>query len=215
MRESTDAGATWSNPIRVNDDPVSNDRMQDMLWGDFDILGNLIVAWRDRRNGTGSGYETAYEIMGAYRSHDATSFSANFSISDMLIPYDNILAYAGNDFMCVKLTDSKLNAVWGDTRNSSLNIWFQQTDINDIITGIEQVHSEEDPGVKIYPNPTSTIIFIEGEDIKNILLYNPEGKEINRYKNTDKIDISQLPAGSYIVKVITSSGVLSKKIIID
>ena len=215
MRESTDAGTTWTNPVRVNDDPISNDRMQDMLWGDFDTSGNLIIAWRDRRNGSSSGYETAYEIWGAYRSHNDTNFAANFTISDTLIPYDNILAYAGNDFMCVKLTDSKLNAVWGDTRNSSLNIWFQQTDINDIITGIEQVHSEEDPGVKIYPNPTSTIIFIEGEDIKNILLYNPEGKEINRYKNTDKIDISQLPAGSYIVKVITGSGVLSKKIIID
>ena len=213
MRESFDAGVSWSNTVRVNDDPVSNDRMQDMLWGDFDTDGNLIITWRDRRNGTNNSYETAYEIWGAYKSHNATSFSSNFSISDMLIPYDNILAYSGNDFMCVKLADDKLNAVWGDMRNGSLNIWFQQTDINSNVSIRKQIYSEDIPAVKIYPNPGFAILHIESENIKNILIYNPDGAIIKKYKNTGIIDISHLPAGIYFVKVITGKGIVSYKLL--
>ena len=41
LRESFDAGQNWSAPLRINDDPIANNRMQDLVWADFDIDGDL------------------------------------------------------------------------------------------------------------------------------------------------------------------------------
>jgi len=48
----------------------------------------------------------------------------NLFIDNPLVAYDTILAYAGNDFMCIKLVADTISAVWGDTRSGKLNIWF-------------------------------------------------------------------------------------------
>ena len=213
MRESYDAGTTWGNPIRVNDDPVGNNRMQDLLWGDFDDDGDLVVTWRDRRNGTDSTYQTAYEIWGAYRNKDSSNFSPNFRISDTLIPYHNILAHSGNDFMCVKLVDDTLNAVWGDTRNGKLNIWFQRMAVNGNITSIKQIHTEEVPVVKIYPNPVFSTLTIEGESVKSIWIYNSLGQLVAKYDKANMIDLNHLANGNYFISIITKNGVVSKKLI--
>jgi len=213
ISESYDKGINWKKPIRVNDDPIANNCMQDLLWGDFDTDGSLVITWRDRRNGTDSTYQTAYEIWGAYRNKDSLNFSANFRISDTLIVYDNVLAHSGNDFMCVKLVNDTLNSVWGDTRNGKLNIWFHRMSVNGNITAVKQIHTEEVPAVNIYPNPTSSMFTIEGEGIKNILIYNTQGKVVGKYKKINIIDLSQLSNGNYFIEINTTKGTILKKII--
>ena len=212
MRESYDGGITWGNPVRVNDDPIANNRMQDLLWGDFDDDGDLVITWRDRRNGTDSTYETGYEIWGSYRNKDSVDFSANFRISDSLIAYDNILAYAGNDFMCVKFVNDTLYAVWGDTRNGKLNIWFQKTDVRGNITAVKQIQNENIPVVNIFPNPVRSRITIEAKGIKNIIIYDTTGQIVGNFGKTNIIDLSNFATGNYFIKIITTQGVVSKKI---
>ena len=126
MIESYDQGVSWSSPIRINDDLQGNGKMQDLVWADFDSDGDLVVTWRDRRNSSANGYQTESEIWAAFRSKDSTTFSPNFSITSQQVAYDSVLALNGNDFMCVVLVNDTLNAVWGDTRNGKLNIWFQR-----------------------------------------------------------------------------------------
>ncbi len=213
IRESFDGGAHWGNPVRVNDDPVSNNKMQDLLWGDFNTDGDLLITWRDRRNGTGSSYQTAYEIWGAYRNHDSSNFSANFKISDTIIEYNDVLANSGNDFMCVKLVNDTLNAVWGDTRNGKLNIWFQRMEVAGNISDVKQIHTEEIPLVKLFPNPTTSAFTVKGEGITNINVYNTAGKMVGNYTKTNNIDISDLPPGSYLVVINTTKGITSKKVL--
>ncbi len=62
MRESFDGGQTWSDPVRVNDDPKGNNRMQDLVWAAFNKEGRLAVTWRDRRNAADSGYRISSAI---------------------------------------------------------------------------------------------------------------------------------------------------------
>ncbi len=126
MIESFDEGISWSNPIRINDDNIGNGKMQDLVWADFDSDGDLVITWRDRRNSSANGYQTESEIWGSVRWKDSTNFSSNFSITSQQIAYDTILAESGNDFMCVAVENDTLNAVWGDTRNGKLNIYFQR-----------------------------------------------------------------------------------------
>ncbi len=159
MSESFDKGITWSKGLRINDDPIGNNRMQDLLWADFDDNGNLAVSWRDRRNSSDSTYSTAYEIWGAVRLKNSSNFSPNFRISDTLVAYSPVLALSGNDFMCMKFVNDTINAVWGDTRNGKLNIWFQRIAVHDIISSVKRSSKNEFSKLskfllrQNYPNP--------------------------------------------------------------
>lgn len=218
MWESFDGGNTWSNSIRINDDPIGNDRMQDLIWADFDTDGDLIVSWRDRRNGSDSTYATSSEIWGAVRHKDSANFFPNFLISDTIVAYDSILSYSGNDFMCIKLRNDTLNAVWGDTRNGVLNIWFQRMSLSGIIISTQQLAAEVMPSLSIAPNPANSTVNIEGEKIKQLKIYDISGKEMlgvdcPNAENKITIDMSSFPKGVYTIRVLTERGFQTGKIV--
>jgi len=217
MRESFDAGNTWSTSIRVNDDAISNNRMQDLLWADFDNDGNIVVAWRDRRNASDSSYTTSSEIYAAFRNKDSINFSSNFPITDNPIIYDSILSYSGNDFMSIQLQDDTLSAVWGDARNGKLNIWFQRMTIDGTVLSTKLISSNHKPKISIYPNPINSIVTIEGDPVSEIKIYNIEGRLVytqsNINTNSISINISKLIQGTYIFQCETEYGTINKKII--
>ena len=56
--------------------------------------------------------------------------------------------------------------------------------------------------VTIYPNPTANYLFIEGnKNPISISIYNLLGAEVIATSNTDKIDVSELSNGVYIIKI--------------
>jgi len=203
----------------VNDDPIANNKMQDLVWADFDNDGDLIVAWRDRRNAADSTYETSSEIMGSIRWKDSTNFSPNFVITDSSITYNNILAENGNDFMCVQLINDTVYAVWGDTRNGYLNIWLQQIDIATGGSSIIDLANDISL-INIYPNPSKNTINIDlgSNDLQNssIQLINVLGEVIMnqpviQQKNT--IDLSNYPIGNYLIQFNNNKGSKTLKVI--
>ena len=219
LTESMDAGATWSSPYRVNDDPIANNRMQDLIWADFDNDGDLIIAWRDRRNSNDSTYKTRSEIYAAYRKKDSTNFSANFPLSDSSISYNSILENNGNDFMCIKLINDTAYAVWGDTRNNYLNIWFQQIDLVNGNVSTKDLANDIKP-ISFYPNPTeSTLNFNLGlNDLNEAFIYilNANGSiilETSIKTSKNSINLSHLSAGIYFIKFSNKEGAWTKKFI--
>lgn len=213
--ESNDAGSNWTTPTRVNDDPIANNRMQDLIWADFDTDGDLVVSWRDRRNSSDSTYVTSSETWGAVLWKDSINFSTNFQISDMATPWDTVIAENGNDFMCVKLLDDTLNATWGDSRTGKLNIWFQRMALKDgVITSIQNINQEQT--ISIYPNPASSVLNIYGEGIQRIDIYDINGRivfETNDFKQGTSIDIQQFETGVYTVRVTAKTGISLEKFI--
>ncbi len=126
---SFDAGATWSVPLRVNDDAAGNGVVQDMLWPTFANDGTLAVVWRDRRNGVGTGYSSSTNTYYAYSRDGGRSFSKNFRMSDSTAPHETALDQAGNDFMSAVLQNDTLYAVWGDTRTTRVQIYFGKVEL--------------------------------------------------------------------------------------
>ncbi|MBR3709677.1 MAG: T9SS type A sorting domain-containing protein [Bacteroidales bacterium] len=68
---------------------------------------------------------------------------------------------------------------------------------------------EWEADAKIYPNPTSGKVYVEAEGMTQIAIFNTIGQLVyGTDVTTDKLDIdmTSLPAGSYIVRISTSDG---------
>ncbi|MBK6963505.1 MAG: hypothetical protein IPH20_06030 [Bacteroidales bacterium] len=216
FRESSDGGSTWSEGVRVNDDPVANGRMQDLVWAAFDTDGDLVATWRDRRNAPDTGYAASYEIYGAVRLKNSQTFSANFRISELSVPFDNILLENGNDFMSTCLLNDTISAAWGDTRDGKLNIWFQRMTLNGVMVSVQQIAQEELPRIRVFQTGVNTLI-IEADGIKKYSLLNATGKVLRRADNlpgnhTQIVDITDLATAVYLLKVETVDGMVVTKV---
>ena len=74
---SRDQGASWSEPTRINNDPVGNGRAQFFTWMAIDpIDGALNILFFDRRNGKGT--ETSVQMA---RSIDGGKTFLNFAVA--------------------------------------------------------------------------------------------------------------------------------------
>jgi hypothetical protein len=86
--------------------------------------------------------------------------------------------------------------------------------ITPCITG---VNNSKLSSMSIYPNPASNQLYIDNKNnitIQQLQLLSIEGKEIFKTKNisTDKIDVSDLPEGLYLLRLQTSEGMVQKKV---
>lgn len=100
IMSSKDKGATWDEPVRVNDDPVSNGKAQFFTWMAVDpVDGSVNVVFYDRRDFKGT--KTALILA---RSIDGGKTFVNHSINQepfecnkkvFLGDYTNVDAYGG------------------------------------------------------------------------------------------------------------------------
>jgi surface protein len=76
------------------------------------------------------------------------------------------------------------------------------------------VNDENKINVSVYPNPTSNILNINGNDNElKAIVFDVFGKEVSIHYITDKIDISHLEPGVYFIKLSEGKKVTSHKII--
>jgi len=218
--QSTNGGATWTTtPQRVNDDAIGNGKMQDMTWCTFDVNGDLIVGWRDRRDAPGTGYQQASETWGAILRKDSTNFTPNFKISDTLAQF--VAAYldtSGNDFMNIALHNDTMYAVWGDTRTGVLQIWFDMKGMSDSAatsTGI-MLTDAAIPAVNISPNPSHDILYISGEKVTEVTIADMSGQTVSHQKISEQqVSISPLTPGLYTIALTTAKGTAIHKFVKD
>lgn len=97
---SKDGGETWTSPVRVNDDPVKNGKVQFFTWMSVDPAdGSINILFYDRRDGTGTQTRVtlARSIDGGrtFVNHkiDLPPFGANSRV--FFGDYGGISAYEG------------------------------------------------------------------------------------------------------------------------
>lgn len=203
LMETFDAGISWSGMIRVNDDQIGNGVLQDLVWADFNELGDLVVCWRDRRNGGIQGFESDSDIYAAVKLNSSAVFSANFPITDITVPHDAALANSGNDFMSVVFYGDTIHAVWGDVRNDVINIFYNKISVLNPVVNISSI-SYSDWGLKsLYPNPAQQFVYFDEHLIGyNYQILSAEGKVIeNGVLKSNEMSIDKLNSGKYIVVV--------------
>ena len=117
---------------------------------------------------------------------------------------------------------TKSTLVVGDTFSNSANIYFDYNFpivTNNYTTTIQNSlglsENELAKKIIIYPNPAkNTINFETKETILKVEIYDISGRILSSNSvNENKIDVSNLKTGNYILKVFTENGVISSKII--
>jgi hypothetical protein len=70
------------------------------------------------------------------------------------------------------------------------------------IASMNPVEKNQPTGFRIFPNPTDHILTIQSDIIITMVeIRNPLGQEITKIYNTNKINISALPTGQYVLTV--------------
>lgn len=85
-----------------------------------------------------------------------------------------------------------------------------------IYTGILSTEEDTLAGLSIYPNPASDFIFISyKQKIDTVIIYDMVGKLVSTSLNTEKIDVSSLSKGMYLMQIQTDGKTETKKILIE
>ncbi len=122
---SADGGATWTSPVRVNDDPLNNGKDQIHPWCTVDqTTGQLLVVFYDSRNVV----NTMAEVYMA-SSYDGGNTFDNFLISDHSFVLGPISGFSGNyagDYIGVAAVNNVAYPYWMDVSSGNAQGWMAQ-----------------------------------------------------------------------------------------
>lgn len=130
--KSSDGGATWSEPIYINDDPTGPGARYDqfMPWLFCNREGVLFSLFYDQRRDTSN--HTSFDVYSAYSFDGGETFTTNYRITEvstdpMVIKNDirNNAVRAGKigEYIGITAYHDHINAVWTDGRNANQEVW--------------------------------------------------------------------------------------------
>ncbi len=129
VRFSDDEGATWSSPVRVNDDQTKNSQFLPKISLD-PTTGNLAVVWYDSRNdlGTGGPGDTDgvpnddAQFWGAFSKDGGKTFTSNIQISaGTSNSHDSGNHIDYGDYTGLSFFGGIAHPAWADNSNSTGN----------------------------------------------------------------------------------------------
>ena len=139
-----------------------------------------------------------------------------FLFEGINLPFDD----ANNDGYVAFKIKTKSTLKGGDEFSNSSSIYFDYNSA--IITNTATTKIEANLGNQdflpannfiLYPNPVKDVLFIskrQEQEITSLTIYNTLGQTVLLYisdKNLSQIDVSNLPSGSYFIKIKSNEGV--------
>jgi len=201
LNRSTDGGVTWSQRIRVNQDPLNNGAIQYFPAIHVDEYGGVNVIFYDDRN-------TTSDSTGVFlaRSDDGGNNWREFEISDhnfKPVPLAGLSQGYQGDNIDLTSANDKLWPVWMDNSTGTYQIWTAPIEISSV--GVDE-SGLQTPSVfelkQNYPNPfnpTSNIEFQISEfGFVSLKIYDILGNEIATLVN------EELEAGQHNIKFTAS-----------
>lgn len=152
-----------------------------------------------------------------YTTRIINSNQVEFIFQNINLPFDN----ANNDGYVAFKIKTKSNLVVGDTFSNLANIYFDYNYpiiTNNYITTVQTLGINEtiaDGNISIYPNPVKDIIhFDTQENVIKVEVYDIAGRILSSNSvNDNKLNLSDLQTGNYILKAYTESSIINTKII--
>ncbi len=176
LSKSTDGGISWSEAVRVNDDPAG--KQQFFSWMAIDQTnGKLYFVFYDRRN-----YEDTQTDVYMAMSGDGGQTFTNFKISDS--PFTPNAGIFFGDYTNISAHNNIVRPIWTRLHNGSLSVWTALVDV-DKITSLQDEKGgppSKNSLVSNYPNPFVEKTYLSFKLHKkariSLKIYNVLGKEV-------------------------------------
>jgi hypothetical protein len=165
IAKSSDQGETWSDPIRVNDDPVANGRDQFFTWATVDpVTGDLWIVFHDRRN-----YATDSTDVYLARSTDGGQTFLNERLSDLAF-YPSPMVFFG-DYNGIAAYNGRVRPIWVELDQGELTIHTALIDLTP--SGVsEPSRGSQGFNIQAFPNP---VPYTSGTALKLMLQSSSDG----------------------------------------
>jgi hypothetical protein len=231
LHRSTDGGSTWSQGIRVNQDPLNNGALQYFPAITVDDFGGINVVYYDDRN----VLSNLVQVYGS-RSTDGGNTWGDFQISDhSFAPAWLTPQFTGGfmgDYIGICYSNGKIWPIWTDNFSGHCQAWTTGVDI---ITSVEPVSNNIPVEYSLsqnYPNPFNPVTMIKFDIPSNInnesfliikmIIFDILGDEVATLVNKQlkpgtyevKWDASSCPSGVYFYKITAGDYNETKKMIL-
>ena len=170
FQKSTDGAATWSKPLRVNDDPTGNGVRQHLPHLSVAPNGRIDVVWIDHRNAYVTPVAPAprggADVYYASSTDGGATFSANRRITDRTINQDmgligRIGSYSWYGPVVASLGNDGVFFAWSDPRQGNVD-----TDTTDIMTATLNLGaSDASPSIQELPKASPADLSVAASQI--------------------------------------------------
>ena len=147
----------------------------------------------------------------------STTYTSQFDIFNIHYSVDN-----GTNWTTVPRTDlleTESNSITVDFSDKKAYIYIASTDLGLLgyNLNLDVLANNEAPAQKakvlVYPNPVVDVVHIDSKNMKSVALYDMNGKKLLE-SNTNEVNVSKLPKGVYVLKIVTAdNSIVSSKII--
>ena len=220
ISKSTDQGATWTSPIRVNNDSAGN--QQFLTWMTIDQTnGYIYIVFYDRRNY--SNDET--DIYLAYSTDGGTTFTNKKISATSFTPTATVFF---GDYTNITAHNGIIRPIWGRMDGGQNSIWTALISQSQLNTNQFDADEKSDE-ISNYPNPVvndeSYFSFKLYKESKiSIIIYDISGKEVLKVidsksypmgKHVITLKNKNLQKGNYIYTIKSDYYLKSKKMIVN
>jgi hypothetical protein len=226
LNRSTDGGQTWSAGIRVNQDALSNGKIQYFPAITIDDQGGINVIYYDDRT-------TTSDSCGVFlsRSLDGGNSWQDYEITDHHfepIPIGGLGQGYQGDNIDITVTNNTLWPVWMDNSTGIYQIWSAPIDLTTLALPHPPyaIVPEKIEITSVYPNPFNSSAIIEYQIVETGLvklsIFDLNGRRvrdlINKRHTSGKysitFDAGDLSSGTYILKLISGPQTQSRPLIL-
>lgn len=173
---------------RLYHDNQNNDCQADNNWsndwpfptGNLNVSATLTNPNREKSGNGEVGQLTSYRI---YRNGELINET----------PYSFVTYFKDAEFAREFDVEYCVTAVYGDEESEPVCVTAT-------ITGVHETHTNH--GIVIFPNPTNGVFRIEGATAAEVEVYNTLGQLVKTIRNSNEIDMADLPEGIYLVRVV-------------
>lgn len=216
--KSTDGGNTWSQPLKVNDDPPG--KHQFFTWMTIDqVTGWIYMVYYDRRN-----YSDEQTDVWMAVSKDGGDSFFNFRISET--PFVPVSSVFFGDYNNISAHNNVVRPIWTRLHNTDLSLWTALIDMNWLgISNYDPAPFNVDP---VYPNPFeqttwfkfklhySSVVTLKVVDVNGIVvssLYDRQLLPVGKYLEQFDPAEFNLASGVYLFRFECDGKMVSRKIV--
>ncbi len=225
LSRSTNAGTNWSAPLRVNNDPIGNGKVQYWPCVAVNENGTICVLFMDSRNTPNNTIVEAYIARSTDGGLTFTNELVSSEQSPTGIPGSNVRF---GDYIDIDYVGPNIVPVWTDERLGGFNQDIYTSEISELLP-VEPIAGTLPDNFKLgqnYPNPfnpSSKIKFdVPKAGMVKINVYDILGREVaallNREYNPGRFEVTfdgtNYPAGVYFYKLTADGYSDTKKMVL-